>query len=123
MARKMTLESAIKQAQEADKRVKEAENNMSAAKKKQTECWARVDEIKAEQEQERFNSLAKIAIERFGENVTAEQFREMLDTILINDEVREYVDSEKVKHNVKTEEITSLSNNNVEDSTNPNTEE
>ena len=119
MARKMTLESAIKQAQEADKRVKEAENNMSAAKKKQTECWARVDEIKAEQEQERFNSLAKIAIERFGENVTAEQFREMLDTILINDEVREYVDSEKVKHNVKTEEITSLSNSNVKDTTAP----
>ena len=99
MARKMTLESAIKQAQEADKRVKEAENNLAAAKKKQSECWAKVDEIKAEQEQARFNSLAKIAIERFGENVTAEQFKEMLDTIMINDEVREYVDSEKARQN------------------------
>ena len=118
MARKMTLESAIKQAQEADKRVKEAENNMSAAKKKQAECWARVDEIKAEQEQERFNSLAKIAIERFGENVTAEQFREMLDTILINDEVSEYINSEKAKHNLNTEETTSHSCNYTEENTN-----
>ena len=119
MARKMTLESAIKQAQEADKRVKEAENNMSAAKKKQAECWAKVDEIKAEQEQARFNSLAKIAIERFGENVTAEQFREMLDTILINDEVKEYVESEKEKYAVKTKETTSISTNNVKDTTAP----
>ena len=99
MARKMTLESAIKQGEAADKRVEEAENNLSVAKKKQAECWARVDEIKAEQEQERFNSLAKIAIEKFGENVTAEQFKEMLDTIMINDEVREYINSEKAKQN------------------------
>ena len=99
MARKMTLDSAIRQAEEADKRVTEAENNLTAAKNKQAACWAKVDEIKAEQEQERFNSLAKIAIERFGENVTAEQFREMLDTIMINDEVSEYINSEKAKQN------------------------
>ena len=99
MARKMTLESAIRQAEEADKRVTEAENNLTAAKNKQAACWAKVDEIRAEQEQARFNSLAKIAIERFGENVTAEQFKEMLDTIMINDEVREYVDSEKARQN------------------------
>ena len=97
MARKMTLESAIIKAKEADKRVWEAENNLTAAKKKQSACWAKVDEIRAEQERERFESLAKIAIERFGENVTAEQFREILDTIMINDEVSEYINSERAK--------------------------
>ena len=97
MARKMTLESAIRQAQEADKRVGESENNLTAAKKKQSACWAKVDEIRAEQERERFDSLARIAIERFGENVTADQFREMLDTIMINDEISEYINSEKSK--------------------------
>lgn len=95
MARKMTLESAIKQAEAADIKVAEMEKALKAAKAKQAECYAKVDEIKAEQERERFNSLAKIAIERFGENVTPERFKEMLDTILINDEVREYIDSEK----------------------------
>ncbi|MCR5142505.1 MAG: hypothetical protein K6C68_08265 [Ruminococcus sp.] len=100
MARKMTLESAIRQAEEADKRVTEAENNLTAAKNKQAACWAKVDEIKAEQEQARFNSIAKIAIEKFGENVTAEQFKEMLETIMINDEVSEYINSEKAKQNI-----------------------
>lgn len=100
MARKMTLESAIMKAKEADKRVGEAENNLTAAKKKQSACWAKVDEIRAEQERERFESLAKIAIERFGENVTAEQFREMLETIMINDEVSEYINSERAKREV-----------------------
>ena len=70
MARKMTLESAIRQAQEADQRVVEAEKNLAAAKKKQAACRAKVDEIRAAQERERFDSLARIAIERFGENVT-----------------------------------------------------
>ena len=97
MARKMTLESAIRQAQEADQRVVEAEKNLAAAKKKQAACRAKVDEIRAAQERERFESLARIAIERFGENVTADQFREMLDTIMINDEVSEYINSEKSK--------------------------
>ena len=101
MARKMTLESAIRQAEDADKRVAEAENNLAAAKKKQAACWAKVDEIRAEQEQARFNSLARIAIEKFGENVTAEQFKEMLDTIMINDEVSEYINSEKIKQDTK----------------------
>ncbi len=100
MARKMTLESAIRQAEEADKRVTEAENNLTAAKNKQAACWAKVDEIRAEQEQARFNSIAKIAIEKFGENVTAEQFKEMLETIMINDEVSEYINSEKAKQNI-----------------------
>ena len=101
MARKMTLESAIRQAEDADKRVAEAENNLTTAKKKQTACWAKVDEIRAAQERERFDSLARIAIERFGENVTAEQFKEMLDTIMINDEVSEYINSEKTKQDTK----------------------
>ena len=92
MARKMTLESAIRQAQEADQRVVEAEKNLAAAKKKKAACRAKVDEIRAAQERERFDSLARIAIERFGENVTAEQFREM-----INDEVSDYINSEKSK--------------------------
>ena len=100
MARKMTLESAIRQAEEADKRVTEAENNLTAAKNKQAACWAKVDEIRAEQEQARFNSIAKIAIEKFGENVTAEQFKEMLETIMINDEVSEYINSEKAKQTI-----------------------
>lgn len=100
MARKMTLESAIRQAEEADKRVTEAENNLTAAKNKQAACWAKVDEIRAEQEQARFNSIAKIAIEKFGENVTAEQFKEMLETIMINDEDSEYINSEKAKQNI-----------------------
>ncbi|MBQ8962129.1 MAG: hypothetical protein IJ071_13105 [Ruminococcus sp.] len=101
MARKMTLEPAIRQAEDADKRVAEAENNLTAAKKKQAASWAKVDEIRAEQEQARFNSLARIAIEKFGENVTAEQFKEMLDTIMINDEISEYINSEKAKQNTK----------------------
>ena len=100
MARKMTLETAIRQAEEADKRVTEAENNLTAAKNKQAACWAKVDEIRAEQEQARFNSIAKIAIEKFGENVTAEQFKEMLETIMINDEVSEYINSEKAKQTI-----------------------
>ncbi|MBR1738878.1 MAG: hypothetical protein IJ737_01175 [Ruminococcus sp.] len=65
--------------------------------KKQSACWAKVDEIRAEQERERFAALARIAIDKFGENVTAEQFKEMLDTIMINDAVSEYINSERAK--------------------------
>lgn len=43
----------------------------------------------------------------------------MLDTILINDEVKEYVESEKEKYAVKTKETTSISTNNVKDTTAP----
>ena len=98
MARKATLENLIRQAEEADKRVAEAEKNLASAKNKQAACWAKVDEIRAEQEQTRFNSIAKIAIEKFGENITAERLKEMLDTIMINDEISEYINSERAKH-------------------------
>ena len=104
MASKMTLESASRQAQVAYQRVVEAENNLAAAKKKKAACRAKVDEIRAAQERERFDSLARIAIERFGENVTAEQFREMLDTIMINDEVSDYINSEKSKQTAEHSE-------------------
>lgn len=99
MARKATIESLIKQAEEQDIKVHNIEVMLNAAKNKQTELWNKVSEKKTEMEQERFNKLAKVAIEKFGENVSPEQFKEMLDTIMINDEVREFVKSEKEKHN------------------------
>lgn len=72
MARKMTLGSAIKQAQAADKRVEDAEKVLRSVKEKQSECWAKVDEIKKEHERERFDAIAKIATQKFGKNVTPE---------------------------------------------------
>ena len=98
MARKATIESLIKQAEEQDIKVHNIETMLNAAKEKQTEFWNKVSEKKTEMEQERFAELAKIAIEKFGENVSPEQFKEMLDTIMINDEVREFVKSEKEKY-------------------------
>lgn len=97
MARKATIDSLIKQAEEQDIKVHNIEVMLNAAKEKQTELWKKVSENKAEMEQERFNELAKVAIEKFGENVSPEQFKEMLDTIMINDEVSDYVKSEKAK--------------------------
>lgn len=100
MARKATIESLIKQAEEQDVKVKNIENMLNAAKDKQTELWNKVSEKNAEMEQERFTELAKVAIDKFGENVSPEQFKEMLDTTMINDEVREFVKSEKEKQHI-----------------------
>ncbi|MCR5021147.1 hypothetical protein [Ruminococcus sp.] len=105
MARKMTLDSAIKQAQAADKRVEEAEKILASAKKKQAECNKKVEEIKAEIDRERFDSIARIALEKFGANVTAQKFGEILETIMINEEVGEYIAHEKSRLNSENSDI------------------
>ena len=60
MGRKMTLESAIKQAEAADIKIAETEKALKAAKAKQAKCYAKVDEIKAKQERERLILLQKL---------------------------------------------------------------
>ena len=99
MARKATLESLIKQAESQDSKVSEIEKQLEAAKNKQSELWEKVAQRRNEMEQERFIDLAKVAIKRFGENVTPEKLSEILDTIMINDEVSDYINSEITKQN------------------------
>lgn len=101
MARKATIDSLIRQAEEQDVKVGNIERMLDAAKEKQKELWDKVSEKEAEMEQERFVELAKVAMERFGKEVSPEQFKEMLDTIMINDEVREFVRSETEKQKNK----------------------
>lgn len=98
MARKANIDNLIRDAKKADERIAEIEKMLKTAKADSAGAWDKVSVRKNELEQENNNALAKELKAVFGDNITPSELNRQLSELLLIDEVREYIESEKVKH-------------------------
>ena len=97
MSRKASIKNLRKAADDTAARVFELEKQLEEAKAKQAEAQNKVREREKEIIQEENNDLADKVRLFFGADITTDEFeKEMKEMLLIN-EVREYIESEREK--------------------------
>ena len=103
MSRKASIKNLKKAADETAARVSELEKQLEEAKAKQAEAQNKVREREKEIQQEENNKLADKVRLFFGADITPDEFeKEMKEMLLIN-EVREYIESEREKRKAGAE--------------------
>ena len=97
MSRKPTVEEMKAKLAKYDVRAEEEQAKLDKLEKSRAELRER---IKKEEEKVRTHHLCGIGglvYKYFGENLTPQEFKEILDVLFMMDEVQEFVDSEKEK--------------------------
>ena len=97
MARKANIDNLIRDAKRADERIADIEKMLKTAKKDSTSAWDKVAVRKNELEQENNNGLAKEIKAVFGDDISPAELKRQLEELLLIDEVREYIESERGK--------------------------
>ena len=98
MARKADIKNLIKEAERKDQRVIEIEKMLEAAKNDSVGAWDKVSARRNELEQENNNGLAAAVKEVFWDDITPEELIMKWDELLLINEVKEYIESERAKH-------------------------
>ena len=98
MARKADIKNLIKEAERKDQRVIEIEKMLEAAKNDSVGAWDKVSVRKNELEQESNKGLVAIVKEVFWNDITPEELIMKWDELLLINEVKEYIESERAKH-------------------------
>ena len=98
MGRKADINNLIRDAEHKDKIVIDAENHLETAKANSADAWDKVRKRRKELEQENNNALADISKKLFWNDISAEELQSKWDELLLIAEVKEYIDSEKAKH-------------------------
>lgn len=98
MARKADIKNLIKEAERKDQRVIEIEKMLEAAKNDSVGAWDKVSARRNELEQENNNGLAAVVKEVFWNDITPEELIMKWDELLLINEVKEYIESERAKH-------------------------
>ena len=97
MSKKASIKDLKKAADDTAMRVSELEKQLEEAKAKQVEAQNKVREREKEIQQEENNDLADKVRLFFGADITPDEFeKEMTELMLIN-EVKEYIESEREK--------------------------
>ncbi len=103
MSRKASIKNLKKAADDTAARVFELEKQLEEAKAKQAEAQNKVREREKEIQQEENNDLAEKVRLFFGEDIIPDEYeKEMKEMLLIN-EVREYIESEREKRKAGAE--------------------
>ena len=97
MARKADIKNLIKEAERKDQRVAEIEKMLEAAKNDSVGAWDKVSIRRNELEQEINKGLASIVREVFWEDITPDEFEKEMKELLLINEVKEYIESEREK--------------------------
>ena len=97
MARKASIENMKKAADDTAVRVSELEKQLEEAKTKQAEAQNKVREREKEIQQEENNDLADKVRLFFGEDITHDEFEKEMNELMLINEVREYIVSEREK--------------------------
>ncbi len=103
MARKASIENLRKAADDTAARVSELEKQLEEAKAKQAEAQNKVREREKELQQEENNDLAEKAILFFGADINPDEFEKEMNELLLINEVREYIESEREKRKAAAE--------------------
>lgn len=97
MPRKANIDNLIRDAKKADERIAEIEKMLKTAKADSAGAQNKVAVRKNELEQENNNALAKKIKSVFGDDISSAELKKQLSELLLIDEVKEYIESEKAK--------------------------
>ena len=103
MARKASIENLRKAADDTAARVSDLEKLLEEAKAKQAEAQNKVREREKEIMQEKNNDLAEKVRNFFGEDITPDEFEKEMKELLLINEVKEYIESEREKRKAAAE--------------------
>ena len=103
MARKASIKNLKKAADHTAARVSELEKQLEEAKAKQAEAQNKVREREKEIQQDENNDLADKVRLFFGEDITPNEFEKKMNELLLINEIREYIESEKEKRKAAAE--------------------
>lgn len=115
MARKADIKNLIKEAERKDQRVIEIEKMLEAAKNDSVGAWDKVSARKNELEQEDNKGLAAVDRKVFWNDITPEELRMKWDELLLINEVKDYIESERAKHITAAENNAANDNNTAQD--------
>ena len=115
MARKADIKNLIKEAERKDQRVIEIEKMLEAAKNDSVGAWDKVSARRNELEQENNKGLAAVDRDVFWDNITPEELRMKWDELLLINEVKDYIESERAKHITSATNNAANDNNSVQD--------
>ncbi len=115
MARKADIKNLIKEAERKDQRVIEIEKMLEAAKNDSVGAWDKVSARRNELEQENNKGLAAVDRDVFWDNITPEELRMKWDELLLINEVKDYIESERAKHITSAKNNAANDNNSVQD--------
>ena len=113
MARKANIDNLIRDAKKADERIAEIEKMLKTAKADSVGAWDKVSVRKNELEQENNNGLAKEIKSFFGEDITPAELNRQLNDLLLIDEVKEYIESEKAERMAAADNNNEFSDDNL----------
>ena len=97
MARKASIKNLKKAADDTAARVSELEKQLEEAKAKQAEAQNKVREREKEIMQEENNDLAEKVRLFFGEDISPDEFEKEMKELLLINEVKDYIESEREK--------------------------
>ncbi len=120
MSRKASIKNLKKAADETAARVSELEKQLEEAKAKQAEAQNKVREREKELQQEENNDLAEKVRIFFGEDIIPDEFEKEMNELMLINEVREYIVSEREKRKAAAEnkgEAVASSDNEIEENT------
>ena len=103
MARKASIENLRKAADDTAARVSDLEKQLEEAKTKQAEAQNKVREREKEIMQEKNNDLADKVRLFFGEDIIPDEYEKEMNELLLINEVREDIESEREKRKAATE--------------------
>ena len=103
MARKASIKNLKKAADDTAMRVSELEKQFEEAKAKQAEAQNKVREREKEIQQEENNDLADKVRLFFGADITPDEFEKEMNELMLINEVKEYIESEREKRKAAAE--------------------
>ena len=103
MARKASIKNLKKAADDTATRVSELEKQLEEAKAKQAEAQNKMREREKEIQQEENNDLADKVRLFFGADITTDEFEKEMNELLLINEVKEYIESERAKRKAAAE--------------------
>ena len=118
MSRKITVDDMKAKLAKYDARAEEEQAKLDKLEKSRAELRER---IKKEEEKVRTHNLCSIGglvYKYFGENLTPQEFKEILDVLFMMDEVQAFVDSEKEKRFLRENPPAAIVSRSVDDEEN-----
>ncbi len=109
MARKRSIEIINKELDRLENREKSLQTDIDSVKSEKEKLLGERNEILEKERREQVDKLAEIVYEYFGESISPDKFKEILEYVSAIDEVKDFIKSE----NEKTKPI-SAGNNTVE---------
>lgn len=96
MARKRSIETINKELDKLESREKSLQTDIDSVKSEKEKLLDERSEILEQKRREKVDKIAEIVYEYFGESITPDKLKETFEYILAIDEVKNFINSQKV---------------------------